>query len=490
MTRRRHRPKSLCRRHMMASTLTLGTLALACAVPASAGAQEDDTIETPAASAATRPAIKSNRWQEDWSALANPALRTEPLDGLKYIPLDDTNALTYLSLGLTLRERFEDNEAPAFGIGGRKGDSYVIQRLQTHMDLRIDGHWQLFGQFEDARAFDKTTLTPADQNQADLRQAFVAYSGDLTDDITLKVRAGRQEMGFDRQRFVSTRDGPNVRQAFDAVWVNMETAPWRIISFWSHPVQYRTGEPFDDYSNTHLQYGGIRVEHAGVGPGELSAYYSRYQNDTARYLDASGLERRDIFDLRYAGVAAGFDWDVEGMAQWGTVGPKSVGSWAVGALTGYTLTDVVWTPRLGLQADAASGDDRAGDGRLGTFNPLFPNGYYFALAGYTGYANLIHLKPSLTVKPMPKLSLMTAAGLLWRQTTADAVYVQPSNAVPGTAGKGTPWTGVYGQLRADYAVTANLTTAVEAVHYAIGDTLRRAGGHDSDYLGIEVKLGW
>lgn len=34
-----------------------------------------------------RPAIKTNRWQEDWSVLSDPSLRTEPIDGLKYILL-------------------------------------------------------------------------------------------------------------------------------------------------------------------------------------------------------------------------------------------------------------------------------------------------------------------------------------------------------------------------------------------------------------------
>ncbi|MEA9488189.1 hypothetical protein ABQE70_18895 [Xanthomonas campestris pv. campestris] len=31
----------------------------------------------------SRPAIKSNRWQENWSPLADPALRTHPFDRLK-----------------------------------------------------------------------------------------------------------------------------------------------------------------------------------------------------------------------------------------------------------------------------------------------------------------------------------------------------------------------------------------------------------------------
>ncbi len=45
-------------------------------------------------------------------------------------------------------------------------------------------------------------------------------------------------------------------------------------------------------------------------------------------------------------------------------------------------------------------------------------------------------------------------------------------------------------LRVDYAFNANLSGAIEAVHYAIGETVLAAGGHDSNYLGLEVKYGW
>jgi len=75
------------------------------------------------------------------------------------------------------------------------------------------------------------------------------------------------------QRAVSVRDGPNVRHAYDAVWLDL--GKWRFIAFWSHGVQYRDERPFDDFSNEHLQYRGFRVERKDIGPGELSAYYSR-----------------------------------------------------------------------------------------------------------------------------------------------------------------------------------------------------------------------
>jgi len=178
------------------------------------------------------------------------------------------------------------------------------------------------------------------------------------------------------------------------------------------------------------------------------------------------------------------------MGQTGSLGQKQIRAWAVGSLSGYTFANLAWQPRIGLQADAASGNRHPDGGTLGTFNPLFPNGYYFTLAGYTGYTNLIHIKPSITARPSRKLKLLGAVGLQWRQTTADAVYTQPDIPVAGTAGHGGGWTGAYAQIRADYLFNANLTGAIEAVHYAIGGALRRAGGHDSDYVGVELKFGW
>jgi hypothetical protein len=434
---------------------------------------------------AKRPEIRTNRWQEDWSALADPALRTEWYDPIKYIPIMPGDPKSYVSFGMTLRERFESLKAQNFGIGARP-DNYLIQRLQFHADFRFDEHWQLFLQVEDDRAFGKNVITPVDQDPLDLRLGFLAYVN-ATQAGTFKARAGRQDFDFDLQRFVSSRDGPNVRQSFDAVWGDWESGPWRFIGFLSQPVQYNLLQPFDDTSNSHFRFHTLRVERQVLGTNELSAYYSFYQKDNVRYLDAMGDEKRNVFDARFAGKLNQVDWDLEGMGQTGVIGGKEIRAWAAGARAGYTFAQFGWQPRIGLQMDAASGDRHRDDSVLGTFNPLFPNGYYFSLAGFTGYVNLYHLKPSLTVKPIANLSIMGAIAFQWRETTADAIYTQPNNPVPGTAGKGDAWTGAYAQLRIDYRFSPNLTGALEAVYYKIGDTLRQAGGHDSDYLGLELK---
>ena len=436
-----------------------------------------------------RPTPKFSRWQEDWSPLADPSLRTQPGDGLKYIPLADGDPSSYLSFGLNLRERVEYNDAAAFGVGGSRSDSYLIQRLQVHADLHLNTHWQLFTQLEDARDYGKQITTPADRNPVDLRLAFIAYNTAIGDN-RLKLRAGRQEFAFDLQRFVSLRDGPNVRQAYDALWADWETRYWRFIGFVSQPVQYRYTHDFDDYSDRHLRFNMVRAERLLFGAQELSAYYALYARDNARYLDATGRELRHVFDVRYAGAARGLDWDLETMIQRGSVGASDIRAWAIGTRVGYTFATTSWQPRLGLQLDAASGDHHGADHTVGTFNPLFPNGYYVTLAGYTGYVNFIHLKPSITVKPVSQLSLTAAFALQWRQTTADAVYSQPNIPIPGTTGQPGRWTGSYGQLRGDYAINTNLAAALEMVHFEVGDALRRAGAHNSNYLGLELKYLW
>ena len=469
------------------TSLPDGESAVIAGSASAAATNAGNTAATPACTA-TRPTVLFNRWQENWAVLANPCVPKKPFDSLKYIPLFGDSG-SYLSLGMNLRERMEFNDAPLFGTGSGKRDLYFIQRTQVHADLHLGSHVQFFVQMEDARPFGKNAVTPVDKDPLDLEQAFGTVTGNLGSG-TYKVRIGRQEMAFDLQRFIAVRDGPNVRQAFDGVWADWENGPWRFIAYATQPVQYRFTNTFNDTSNRDVTFSGVRVERQNVGPGDVSAYYSRYNRTKASFLDGAGAEHRDVFDMRYSGKAGGFDYDVEGMYQSGHVAQKVIGAWAMGSLGGYTFASLPWAPRIGLQVDAASGDRHPGDNRIGTFNPLFPNGYYFSLAGYTGYTNVIHVKPSITLHPSNRLTLLTALGLQWRETTADAVYGQGSAVVPGTAGRGTHWTGAYVQIRADWTIAANLIGSVEAVHFKVGNSLRSAGASNADYVGVEMKYGW
>lgn len=446
---------------------------------------------TASSQAPKRPTVQSNRWEEDWSVLADPRVPRQPFDSLKYIPLDPDNPKTYLSLGADIRERFEANDATNFGVSPNRNNQYLLSRTDWFADLRIADQVQVFTQFESDFAPWKTMLTPADQDALDLEQAFVTVTEPVGDG-TGRVRLGRQQMNFDLQRFVSDRDGPNVRQSYDAAWGEYENGPWKFITFYSQPVQVSDlgAQPFEDYSSGNFTFSMARAQSDLFGWATLSGYYAYYSLDNAQYLTVSGNERRDIIDARFYAKTNDFDGDIEVMSQTGSIGDDTISAWALGSVAGYTLSGVDWTPRLGMQFDAASGNSNPRGNVLQTFNPLFPNGLYFTLAGYTTYVNLIHVKQSLTLQPTSSVKIRLALAEQWRETTADAVYTIPNIPVPGTAGQPGRYTGTYGQADVDWTLTPALSFGVEAVYFDVSNVIVRAGGHNSTYLGVQVAYGW
>src|SRR5215831_17527342 len=84
----------------------------------------------------SRPSFPQMTYDEDNRFLADPALRTEPLDWLKFVPLSGTNADYYLSFGAYIRERVEYFSDPNWG-SGPPGSAYFMQRYQVHADLHL-----------------------------------------------------------------------------------------------------------------------------------------------------------------------------------------------------------------------------------------------------------------------------------------------------------------------------------------------------------------
>jgi hypothetical protein len=467
-----------CRARLAAPGLAAAALAAACAHP-----------RAPAAVAApARPTPQVNRAAEDWSALADPALRTEPLDALKYIALSRTDPATYLSLGLVLRERLESTSAPLFGVNGAGDDTYHLHRLQLHADLHLDARWNVFVQLEDVRALAKDAVGPADANPADLRQAFVMYQRPLGPGV-LRARIGRQEVSFDLQRFISLRDGANVQQGFDAAWIAWDTPTWGLRGFASLPVDHQHDHGFDDTSSFDHRLGLVRLERA-VGPrARASVFYARLVRPRSAGAGADLVERRDVIDLRFGGTHGGLDWDAEAMVQTGDVGARRIRAWATGARLGYAIRPPLAT-RIGIQVDTATGDANPDDDTAATFTPLVANGYYFTLASATGYANLIHVKPSISWALSRDLLASAALGLQWRETTADAIYAHPLVAIAGSAGQPGAWTGGYLQLRTEAKLGPSLVIAGEIVHFQAGAAIRAVGGGTSDFVAIEARLAW
>lgn len=422
------------------------------------------------------PAFKADRTAEDYSYLKDEAKRESRLDRIKFVPLA-ADGEVFMSFGGEIRERAETIDRPVFGIGGRESDGYVLQRAVVHADLHLGSAVRLFGQLGSQVAFGKKILSSPDEDELDVQQLLVELkpAGPLT------VRVGRQEMAFNpSQRFVSFRDATNVRQSFDGARATLNLGRLKMDGFLVRPVTLRRGV-FDDAGSNRQRFGGL---YGSLGldarrSATADGYWFHLEREAASFGGVSGEERRDSIGLRSGGTSGTWDWDVEGLVQRGMFADQHIRAWALSADLGYTASGP-GKPRLGFRVDSGSGDRRNGDGRLGTFNPLFPKGPYFNEANVTSFANLVAVRPSVRVQPVRILTFEAAAQWKWKQARGDAVYLGPATPVAGTLGG----PGEIGQVySADATVQFGRHWNLRGyyLHHSAGAAIRAAGGEAIDF---------
>jgi len=447
--------------------------AVAVSVPLPALAQQ-----TPA-----RPALKSIRYEEDWRALcAHPERRTEPLDALKCIDLGNAATLT---LGGDLRERMEWAHNPGFGRTGTE-DAAFLHRAYLHADLHVGSHVRVFTQFA---YLDQSSRArgpgPFDTNRLDLSQGFVDLSTPLAGgDGTIRI--GRQELSFGSGRLLSVRDGANARLAFDAIRGMWRKGSISVDTLFAQPVAIGRGT-FDDDTNGQQALWGVHATLPVKGALKADIYYLGYRNRAARYVSGTGREERHSIGVRLFGKQGGWDWDVEGIAQFGNFAGGRIGAWTIASDTGFTI-DAPLRPRIGLKADIASGDHDPNDKVLGTFNALYPKLPYFSDANLVAPANFYDLQPGISLQPAKSLTASLGWDALWRESVRDAIYVPPALPFPGTAGRPGRYIGDQIIFGMNWKPAKHLEIAGQFVHFNAGSALRAAGGRNTDF--VFTSIGW
>jgi hypothetical protein len=181
------------------------------------------------------------------------------------------------------------------------------------------------------------------------------------------------------------------------------------------------------------------------------------------------------------------DYEVEGMVQRGHFAGQDIRAWGGGASVGYTLA-APWKPRLSVRRDIGSGDTDPNDGRLSTFNPLFPKGAYFNEAALTSWGNLSAWRLALGVTPVKAVSVEVSRTERRRRTGQDAIYLQPLTVLPG--GGASTARGVSQDWQADtvWQVSRNVKLSLEAVRAEAGAAVKAAGGRDVDFAMAIVQF--
>jgi hypothetical protein len=446
--------------------------------------------DTQAADPPAHSDFRLSRQDEDWSALRDPELRSNLFDRVKFIPLNSDGS-SWLTLGGEARERYEYFENANWGKGPQDGDGYFLHRVLLHADAHVGENFRFFTQFKSGLESDRNGgPRPTDRDDFDVHQLFADARLPWTDERSLTLRVGRQELSFGTQRLISVRESPNVRQSFDGARATLRWDAWQLDAFATRPVETKPGV-FDDGPDPHAKFWGLY----GVAPfkllpgGKIDFYYLGLERDSARFDQGTAREMRHSIGTRLWGQHAGWDWNFEFVYQFGEFGDGNISAWTAASDTGFTFADAPWSPRLGLKADVTSGDRNPNDRDLETFNPLFPKGAYFGETGLIGPLNHIDLQPALELHPARSLTFTADGDFFWRESTHDGVYNIGQNvARTGVAG-GSRYVGAQTSAQLEWRLQRHLTWTANYAHFFAGAFLHEnPPGEDVNYFSTWITF--
>lgn len=414
----------------------------------------------------------------------------EAPSSMKRLSVNETGDI-HLSLAGEFRERYENYREPAFGLRGLNADDYLLQRVLFSADLQAGDLVRVFSQVGSHLQTGRQAPGPTDVDEFDIQQAFVDLDWPLESSSELTLRGGRQEITYGSGRLVSVRDGANIRRSFDGVCLSLDSDELTLDAFATRSVELNIGglnNPPNEEESFWGLYGVLPM--AWIPDGHADFYYLGLDRIDAIFLQGTAREKRHSFGTRLWGSPGQWDYNYEALVQCGTFGNADILAWTLASDTGFTFESLPWSPRLGLKADLASGDSNPGDGRLSTFNALFPKQPYFSEASLIAPSNIVDLHPTLECQFTDEISLTTDWNFFWKHRSEDAIYSPPGRPLVATGQGDSRYIGSQANVGVEWKVSSRTTLAFYYSHFFAGHAVNDAGGRDVDFVGswIEFKF--
>ena len=368
------------------------------------------------------------REDDDWSSLADPTQRQEFWDPIKYIRLRPGRDDWFLSMGGEAREIWEqignDNWGQQPFMNG-----YFNERYMLYFDLHYGEHVRTFVELKSGiNSYRIGGPRPIDEKKLDFQAGFLEL-GTSSGSNSLRLRVGRQELEYGSGRLIDVREGPNVRLSFDGFVVKSRLDAWQVDGFAVRPDVDNPGF-FDNAPNHAVGFWGVYASRPLPHKNSLEVYYLGLDRKEARFQRGAAQEVRHTLGARFSRPIAseqpGWDFDYEGLWQFGTFGSANIEAWTVASETGYRIPTIPLKPRFSAKADISSGDN-PNSRTLGTFNPLFPKGNYFGVLATTGPGpiNFIDVHPHVEAALPHDVSVSFDWIVQWRENANDGVYAVP-----------------------------------------------------------------
>lgn len=363
--------------------------------------------------------FKLMRYDENYEYLKDTARNF--YEGIKFIPLSADKNI-YASLGGEARYEYVDFNNEDWRRLNTGHNNFLLQRYDLHADVHFGSRVRFFGQLRSAlQSGRKNGSRPIDEDQLNVQNLFVDVVPWIKDKQAITIRAGRQEIDYGSGRLISVREGPNARLYFTGAKI-MYTAPNVTADAFAMMADTTYTGAFDNKPTRQINLWGGYSKIIIPRSGNLDLYYIGIKRNNAAFEEGLGRELRHTVGFRFWKYGGGFIYNLEGAYQFGSFGNGNISAWTGSADLGYSFEHSKFKPTINLRNDYISGDKRAGDGSLQTFNPIYPKGGYFGFSPQIGPVNLIDIHPYGTLDLISNLKFQADVVFNWRYSVNDGVY--------------------------------------------------------------------
>jgi hypothetical protein len=375
-------------------------------------------------------------------------------------------------------------------------DTWLLHRIRLGLDWEPAPWLHITLQGQDVReSFSDRPDIPL-QNGAegddsvDLRLASI----EIGHPHSLSLKLGRQILGYGDERLVGPLEWLNFSRTFDAAKLHYETPTWWLDAFTSSVVRIRDSEFnrsdwLDDHSPLDQTFSGIYFSTRALS-FQTTDLYAYHLHETGSSGDTSffTLGARAKGDPQMLG---GWDYVAEVVGQTGNVNGRDLSAFACHFEGGYNWLDSPWKPRLALEYSGGTGDRDSTDGRVQTFQNLFPTNHPpYGFADAFSWQNIHNIVLRLAAQPHPRLKTTLDLHSFWLATTEDAWYrangttrVRPIS----------PEASNHAGCEADFTLNAKVTEYLDVLfgysHFFAGAYLSDTGaGDDADFSYLMLTL--
>ena len=308
---------------------------------------------------------------------------------------------------LRLRGIMVDNSDGVAGALNRDG-GFFEQRTRLNVDATADDA-KVFVQVQDSRIWGdqtSTITTGTEQEALDISQAYFDLSNVANKPISLRI--GRQAMAYGEHRLIGSLEWSNNARRFDAIKLTYKHSAADIDVFTS-----KISDSGADWGND-VNLNGIYAQLKNVPQVSNLDLYLLHKVDgsvEANFYTVGARVKGDVKDFNV-------DYNAELAIQTGDAtssADKDANAYAI--RVGYTIPNILGGLRLGVEYDAATGQDSSTDSTA--FDNLYPTNHY--LYGFTDDVNWTNTNSwavSASLTPIDKLKLAIE---YWNYTLAEDV---------------------------------------------------------------------